>query len=148
MLNQVHLLGYATPLIIGYMMVCFRRGTSRVALLIWGFITGFLFDTFSDTAGMASASCTLIAMIQAPQLNSLAPRDASEDFTPCFRAMGFWKYFLFVFIMMLVLHSAFYLLDAFTLANWQLTLMAIGIGTLLSTVLVIFIELLVRSRKV
>ena len=144
--NQVHLLGYITPLMIGYMVVCFHRGTSRVGMLLWGFATGLTFDMFCNTAGMGASAMTLIAMIQQPLLALFTPRDAAEDFTPTFRTLGFWTYLLYAFILMLVLHSVFYLLDAFTLANWQLTLISIGGGTLMATIITIFVELLVHTK--
>lgn len=145
--NNIHLLGYITPLVFGYMIVCFHRGTSRMSMLLWGFITGLLFDMFSNTAGMASASCTLIAMMQPSLLRVLTPRDAPEDFTPSFTTLGFWSYLLYVFLLMLVLHGAFYLLDAFTLSNWLLTLQSTVYGATFATIIIIIIELLVRSRK-
>ena len=47
--NNIHLFGYITPLVIGYMVVCFHRNTSPTEILIWGFVTGLLFDLFLDT---------------------------------------------------------------------------------------------------
>ena len=52
--NNIHLLGYITPLVIGYMVVCMHRNASRIAVLVWGFVIGLLFDTFSNTAGMGA----------------------------------------------------------------------------------------------
>lgn len=144
--NQVHLLDYITPLMIGYMVVCFRRGTSRVGMLLWGFATGLTFDMFSNTAGMGASAMTLIAMMQPSLLTLFAPRDSAEDFIPTFRTLGFWTCILYVFILMFVLHGVFYLLDAFTLVNWQLTLFSIGGGTLMATILTIFVELLVHPK--
>ena len=144
--NQVHLLDYITPLMIGYMVVCFRRGTLRVGMLLWGFATGLTFDMFSNTAGMGASAMTLIAMMQPSLLTLFAPRDAAEDFIPTFRTLGFWTYILYVFILMFVLHGVFYLLDAFTLVNWQLTLFSIGGGTLMATILTIFVELLIHPK--
>ena len=144
--NQVHLFDYITPLMIGYMVVCFRCGTSRVGMLLWGFSTGLTFDMFSNTAGMGASAMTLIAMMQPSLLTLFAPRDAAEDFIPTFRTLGFWTYILYVFILMFVLHGVFYLLDAFTLVNWQLTLFSIGGGTLMATILTIFVELLIHPK--
>lgn len=146
-INNIHLMGYITPLVIGYMLVCFQRGSSRTGLLLWGFVTGFLFDIFSNTAGMASAACTAVAMIQPVLLNMLAPRDSADNITPSFTTFGFWNYFFYVLLLMLVLHGVFYLLDAFTLVNWPLTVLSILGGTILTTVIIMFIELLVRSRR-
>ena len=62
--NNIHLLGYITPLVIGYMVVCMHRGTPRIGVLLWGFVVGLLFDMFSNTAGMASALREILASMQ------------------------------------------------------------------------------------
>ena len=145
--NNIHLFGYITPLVIGYMVVCFHRNTSQTEILIWGFVTGFISDLFSNTAGMGAASCTLIAMIQPYWLNLLAPRDSADDFTPTITTMGFWNYILYVILLMVVMHGCFYLLDAFTLYDWFLTILSIAGGAVLSTLIILFIELMIRARK-
>jgi hypothetical protein len=48
---------------------------------------------------------------------------------------------------MAVLHGSFYLLDAFTLADWPLTLLSILGGSVLTTLIIIFIELLLHTNK-
>lgn len=146
-LNQVNLLGYITPFIIGYMMVCMHFGTSRIAALLWGFSIGFIFDIFSNTAGMASAACTFVAMIQQPLLGMFAPRDSAENFVPTFSTIGIWSYSLYTIILTFVLHAVFYLLDAFSLADWQLTLYSVVGGTIVSSLFSIVVELLVRKGK-
>lgn len=145
--NNIHLLDYITPLVIGYMVVCFHRGTSRVETLIWGFAIGLLFDMFSNTAGMGAAACTLIAMIQPTLLERLSPHDSEDGLIPSFSTLGFWNYTFYVFLLMLILHGCFYLLDAFTLVDWQLTLISIGGGSVFATLIIICIELIVHARK-
>lgn len=145
--NHIHLFGYITPLVIGYMVVCMHRNTSRTEILIWGFVIGLIFDMFSNTAGMAAGSCTLIAMIQPVLLNMLAPRDSADDLTPSFHTLGFWNYIFYVLLLMLVLHGLFYLLDAFTLANFLLTLISIIGSTVLSTLIIVIMEFLIHPRK-
>lgn len=144
--NNIHLMGYATPLLIGYMLLCFERGSSRIGLLLWGFVIGIVFDVFSNTAGMASASCTLLAMMQPKLMQMFLPRDADEDYKPSLSSMGFWKYLLYAFLGMLILHATFYALDAFTINDWQLTLIAIGSSAALATLLCIATELFVRFK--
>jgi len=147
-LNRIHIAGYITPLLIGYMLISFPYGTSRIALLLWGFITGTLFDIFSNTAGMASAACTLLAMMQPKLLKILIPRDATEGFKPTIQNLGFGKYLVYALLTMLVLHTVFYTLDAFTLNDWQLTVLSIGGSTLLAALLCICAELFVRKQKI
>lgn len=146
-LNHIHILGYITPLFIGYMIIPFHKGSGRIELLLWGFVTGLIFDIFSNTAGMGAGSCTLLAMVQPNILNVLTPRDAAEDFSPNFAVMGFWKYIFYLLICTAIIHTVFYALDAFTLANWQLTLLAIGIGTAITTFLCIIASVLSKTRS-
>lgn len=147
LLNHMHLLGYATPIFLGYMIMPFKRGTNRVELLFWGFFTGLIFDMFSNTAGMGAGSLTLLAMMQPSLLNLFVPNDAAEDFAPTIRVIGFWKYTLYSLMGMSIVNVMFYALDAFSIANWQLTLSAIGISTLTATFLCIVAELMITERN-
>lgn len=145
--NQIHLWNYATALIIGYMVVRFHFGASRIGILLWGFVTGLVFDMFSDTMGVCMASMTFLAMVQPVLLRLFKPRDVSDDFTPTIKSMGLWLYIPYLIFSMLALHASFYMLEAFSLANWQLTLVAIGGGTLMSTVILLFVEIMINNSK-
>lgn len=146
-LNHIHIIGYITPLILGYMIIPFNKNAGRIELLIWGFLTGLIFDIFSNTAGMGAGSCTLLAMVQPAILNLFRPRDAAEDFSPSIKVMGFWKYTLYILLCTFVIHAVFYALDAFTLANWQLTLLAIAVGTLIITILCLIAGFIVKPKN-
>lgn len=146
-MNHIHLWNYATALIIGYMVVRFHFGTSRISTLLWGFVTGAVFDMFSDTMGVCMVSMTFLAMFQPVLLRLFKPRDVSDDFTPTVKSMGVWLYIPYLLFSMLLLHASFYLLEAFSLANWQLTFVAIGGGTLMSTVILLFVEVMINNSK-
>ena len=105
--NNIHLWGYATALVVGYVVVRFRSGASRISMLLWGFFAGLMFDMFSDTMGMCMISMTLLAMLQPALLYLFKPRDASGDFIPTIRTMGLWLYVPYVAFSMLALHSSF-----------------------------------------
>ena len=146
-LNQIHLLGCITPLLIGYMVISLHRGTSHIVALLWGFAIGLVFDMFNNTAGMASAAMTLLAMVQPPLLSMFTPRDASDDMAPSFKTIGVFSYILYTLLLMFLLHCVFYLLAAFSLSDWRIVLVSIIGGTILSTILSIVTEMLVRTRK-
>ena len=61
--------------------------------------------------------------------------------------LGFWNYTFYVLLLMLMLNGAFYLLDAFTLNDWPMTAISIVGSSVLTTLIIIGIELLVRPRK-
>ena len=145
LLNHIHLFGYATPVVLAYLTIPFHRGTSRVGLLLWGFCMGLIYDIFSNTMGLGMATGTLIAMLQPVLLNLFAPNDAPDDMRPSIRTMGVQPYLLYVFLTLLIYHVVFYALDAFTLQNWQVTLMAIGCSTAMAFLFVVFVQLLLSS---
>lgn len=144
-LNNVHLFGYATPLLLGFFIQRFHYGSSRIRLLIYGFIAGAIYDMFSNTMGTGMASMTLLAMLQPTLLQLFKPRDASDDFTPSLKSMGLWLLIPYTIISMLLLHTSFYMLEAFSIANLQLTLTAIVGGTIIASLLIIFIEIMLNT---
>lgn len=147
LLNGLHLMGYATPLIIGCVTMDIERQTPRIPILLWGFATGALFDICSNTTGIGMATCTLVAMMQPALLRWHTPRNAEEALRPSFRTMGTLRYLGYIFSTMLLCHAVFYALDAFTLANWRLTLTAIAAGTLTATAIVAAAEALTQRHK-
>jgi hypothetical protein len=97
--------------------------------------------------GICMASMTLLSMVQPALLRMFKPRDAADDFIPNIKNMGGGVFFAYLTLSMLVLHASFYLLAAFSLANWTLTLTAIMLGTAVSSVVVFFVEVMLNSVK-
>lgn len=147
LLNHIHLFGYATPVVMAYMTIPFGRGSSRVGLLLWGFTAGLLYDVFSNTMGLGMTTGTLLAMLQPVLLNLFTPNEAPEDIKPTMRSMGVRQYLLYVFSTMFIYHLVFYVLDAFTLSNWPLTLMAVVCSTLMAFLFVVFVQYLHSSAS-
>ena len=145
--NHIHIAGYITPIFIGYMTMCFPYGSSRISLLVWGFVTGLLFDIFSNTAGMCSAACTLLGMMQPVLLKHVMPRDAGEGFSPGIRSIGFAGYLAYAFFCMLVVNAVFYTLDAFMLHDWPFTLLSIGGSTLMAVLLCVCADMFRQKAK-
>jgi len=145
-LNHLHLFGYATPLIIGYMIICFESTVSRESLLVWGFVMGLIYDVFSNTMGMAAASCTLLAMMKPYLLKFFMPRDVVESFKPHIATMGLSRYIWYSLSCMALLHFSFYFLEAFSLEDLMLTIGAMIGGTLLATLIVVCVEYIVHNR--
>ena len=145
--NNLRIFGYATPLIIGYMIICFHCNTPRITLIIWGFVVGFLFDIFSDTMGMASASMTLLAFVQPDILSFFMPKDETGLFCPSMKNMQTGNYVLYVLSCMGVLHLVFYFLEAFSLSNFLITLMSMIVSTLVASVIIVLLELIVNHEQ-
>lgn len=114
---------------------------SRVALLLWGFSCGILYDMFSNTAGMAASGMTLLGMMQPTLLASFSSRESEERMVPTVKNMGFWSFVTYTFVCMFIVHSIFYLFDAFMLSNFQLTIISTIASSVLATILALFVEM-------
>ncbi len=145
-LNHLHLFGYATPLIIGYMIICFETGESRMSLLWWGFFTGLIFDMFSNTMGMCTASCALLAMTKPYILKLFMPRDVVGSFRPTIKNMTLSHYIWYTLTCMGLLHFTFYFLEAFSLSDLLLTIGAMIGGTVIATLVSVCVEYIVHNK--
>ena len=81
-MNHVHLLGYATPLIYVAFLLYFPLNTSRVEILLWSFALGLTIDIFSNTPGIASSAMTLTGMVDLFPVHS-HPRAGSSHHLFC-----------------------------------------------------------------
>lgn len=144
--NHIHLFGYATPLLYVYFVLPARRGFPKWALLLWAFLLGICVDIFSNTPGLASASMTLIALIQPYLLELFVPRDSPEDLKPSFTSLGTSKYMFYTFILVFIYCMVFFLLEIFSFFNWMQWLFSAGGSMLITLVLVWVIENLFKRE--
>lgn len=145
-LNQVNILGYATPMLFVFFLLMFNRGSSRLSLLFWGFLMGFLMDLFTNTPGVGAASCTLLGMIQPVLLNLFVPRESPEDLEPSIKQQGWAKFSGYLLLSTFLFYISYYLLLAFSLSHLEdLVINVIG-GTLFTFVLMLGLNsLYIRS---
>lgn len=114
-LNHIHLLGHATPLMMVYFLMLASSDTQRSLLLAEGFIAGLLMDLTTSTPGMAAFAMTLTAFIQPTLLNRIADTDRPDErFTPSVVTMGWSKFMTYATIVTLVFILTYFLLAWFT----------------------------------
>ena len=145
-LNNIHLFGYATPLQYVYFPLTLRRGTPRWAALLWCFAMGLAVDIFSSTPGVASASMTLVGLIQPYVLTLFAPRDSADDLRPSPITLGVSKYVNYIIIIVLLYTLTFFSLEAFNLYNWTQWALCTASSAVLTIVLILVIENIRRKR--
>lgn len=145
--NNMHVFGYATPIILPFLTMKFHRGTARESLLVWGFIIGLIFDIFSNTLGIGMAACTLLGMMQPVLLGLFSPNESVDMIVPSFKSMGFDRYIYYVFSTLLLFHITFYFLEDFSLQHFRTMLSGAVIGTVISFLLVIVADALLPKDK-
>ena len=144
--NHIHFLGYATPMPYVLFLAYLPLDASRIGNLLWAFVMGIIIDVFSNTPGEAAASLTLAAFVPWPLLQAAAPKECVEDMVPSYRTMGIWNHIRYLFILVLVHHAAFYLLESFSFFHYIEVLISFGASLLFSFVLMLALETL-RNGK-
>lgn len=139
-LNHIHLFDLAIPLLYVYFTITFQRGTPKWMILLWSFALGLAIDVFSNTPGLASASLTLIAVIQPYLLELFVPRDSAENLEVSISTLGIGKFMIFSAVLLVVYCLAFFALEAFSFFNWQYWLACAGASSLLTFALMMAIE--------
>ncbi|MFA6872570.1 MAG: rod shape-determining protein MreD [Bacteroidaceae bacterium] len=147
-LNQIHIFGYATPIIYIYVLLKLPPDISRNSLLLWGFSSGLIIDLFSNTPGMNAAACTVLALLL-PQIRSLyAPKGDVELVEAGIHSMGVSFFAKYLFTAILVHHFVLLLIEAFTFFDITLLLLRIGSSTLLSFALILAIDMLSKRKRI
>lgn len=145
-LNNIFLFGIATPFLYIYPILVINRNIDRNILMVIAFFVGLIVDIFSNTPGVNAAASVLTAFIRSGVLRMYAPREEFDDFEPSIQILGIWPFLRYVFTILFVHHTVLFLLEAFSTANIGYMSLRILCSTLLTTLLVMAIEL-IRHRR-
>lgn len=73
--NHLVLFGCAVPIVFLFMLVRLPMSIAPTAMIVIGFFLGLSVDIFSDTLGMNSLACTILAFMRRPIFHFLAPHE-------------------------------------------------------------------------
>ena len=144
--NRIHLMGYATPMLYVLFLVYFPLNSNRIGNMVWAFLMGLIIDAFSNTPGEATGALTLTAFVQWPLLQASAPKECLEDMVPSYKTMGRWNHIRYVFVLVLVHHTAFYVLESFSFFHFTELLITYGSSLLLTFVMILILETLRHGK--
>lgn len=120
--------------------------TSLTWLLLVGFVTGIIVDTFYNTLGMHAAATVLMAycrpLIVRAQID-VPGLESRIEFS--LRELGVGTLFRYVFILALIHHTALFFIEASSLTLLVPTLIRVGASTLLTTVSIVLIQFFTRN---
>jgi rod shape-determining protein MreD len=139
-LNHVHLMGVALPLLYLYFPLTIRRNTPKWAVLLWSFFLGLAVDMFSSTPGMAAASLTLTGFLQPYLLELFLPREAPENMKSALSTLGFTKFLTLASILVFVQCLLFFTIESFSFFNWLQWLLNVIGSTVLTLILLMALE--------
>ena len=145
-LNQVHIVGYATPFLYIYFILKLNTRIGRNALMLWAFTLGLLIDMFGNTPGMNAASATILAFSRTSILRLVTLRDMDEGFRPGFRSMGVSSFLRYIFLASSLFCFVLFLIDTFSFYDLPVLLLKI-LSSIISTILCILCVEMLGGEK-
>lgn len=114
--NHIVLFNVAIAFVFIYVIIRLPMSLNTNWLLTWAFISGLIVDIFSDTPGVNSLACTILAICKRPVLYAYVPRDdRTKNIMPSLGSLGFAVYGKYLLTM-----SGIYCVLAFTIEYFNL----------------------------
>ena len=145
-LNQMHIVGYATPFLYIYFILKLNTRIGRNALMLWAFTLGLLIDMFGNTPGMNAASATILAFSRTSILRLVTLRDMDEGFRPGFRSMGVSAFLRYIFLASSLFCIVLFLIDTFSFYDFPVLFFKI-LSSIISTILCILCVEMLGGEK-
>ncbi|MBD0331228.1 MAG: rod shape-determining protein MreD [Chitinophagaceae bacterium] len=155
-LVQVYVLNKIPPLhryIVPYLYFLFILWlpftTSRLALLLIGFVTGLSLDYFTMTPGLHTAASVLVAYARPFIINLLISKDTSE-FTfhePSPRSLGWTQYLIYALFLTILHHGYLVMLEWLQFGSFFDFVLKVLSTTAISMLLIFTTELLFPRKS-
>lgn len=146
--NHIRLFGVAIPFIFIYVIIRLPLTLSTTSLLSWAFLGGLAVDLFSDTPGLNSLSCTILAIVKRPTLFAYVARDdRTRDIAPSLGTLGFSYYAKYMLTMCAIYCFLLFTIEYFSFADVkEIVIMAVS-SSLFTFLLLLGIDSLVVTKR-
>jgi hypothetical protein len=126
----------------------FNENFPKALLLLLGFAVGFLVDFISGSIGLHTASCVLICFLK-PFMSNIFSNKSSADGNkyPSMQSFGRLFFLIYLFLMILIYHSCFFVLEIFSFTHFAMTLLQIIISSLSSFIIILILYIITFNRK-
>jgi hypothetical protein len=122
--------------------------TDKILLLFLGFQTGILIDIFSNTLGIHTAACVLVAYLRPYVIQLITPRGGyEENMELSLHNMGFEWFLRYMLLLTFVHHFVLFFIEAAQFSNFFYTLLKIILSTLFSSLLMILFQFLFYTKR-
>ncbi|MBP6455222.1 MAG: hypothetical protein KA275_00725 [Chitinophagaceae bacterium] len=131
-----------TPIIYPFFLLLLPINIKYWQIMLWALFMGFVLDFFSNSPGIHSAVCVLIAYLRPFLLRLFYQQEKKElaKSTPNIFRLGFYSFISYISLSFVIHHFSFYLLQLFSVKNIGL----IFVKTIISSLLTIFFILLIQ----
>lgn len=136
---------YCTPYIYILFILSLPVACPRWLDLIAGFVLGLTIDMFSNTLGMHTFACVLIAYLRYFTIKLFISEENRITNIPSFHSFGVMPYVKYVVLLTVAHHTVLLALEAMTFVNWWITLLRIIISSAVSIAIIIALQFVKRN---
>lgn len=138
--NNIDYFGFISPYIylLFFLDLPVNFKTSQAMLL--GFLMGFLVDVFGNTMGVHTFACVLLCFVRNTWINLLFSSLNAQQTELTLARIGWWDYFKYAAGLVLLHHTALFLLESLSLVALGYTFLRIFANTAITLLLVLFYE--------
>lgn len=139
-LNNIQFLGFINPYIYILFILLLPVRLPRWILLLLAFGLGLIIDAFSNTMGMHAFATVLIAFFRSGIIKLFTSIEEGNNPTPSFYTFGVGAYVKYVVIMVLLHHSALFILESFSFNHLWIVTFKILLSSLVTILLILGIR--------
>lgn len=146
--NHIMLFNAAMAFVFIYVIIKLPTNLSTSWLLTWGFISGLTVDVFSDTPGVNSLACTILAMVKQPVLFAYIPRDdRTKNIVPSLSTLGFSVYSKYLLSMSFIYCVLTFTIEYFNFADVREIVIMSASSTLFTFLILLGIDSLIGTHR-
>ena len=146
--NKVVLFNVAMPVVFIYLILRLPVNMHSGWVLTIAFFTGLVMDIFANTPGMNSLACTIMAAVRRPVFNAYVTRENDLSVPlPSIDSMGPRDYLRYMATLVALYCTLVFLIQAFSLHDFLLTLARIAGSSVLSIIIIFGLDSLVSTRR-
>ncbi len=146
--NKIVLFNVAMPIVFIYLILRLPVNLHGGWVLTIAFFTGLVIDIFNNTPGMNALACTILGAVRRPVFNLFVSRETDMSVPiPSVDSMGIGDYMKYMGTLVTLYCALIFLIQAFTLHNFVLTLARIAASSVLSIIIIFGLDSLVSTRR-
>lgn len=146
--NHIMLFNVSMAFVFIYVIISLPMNLKTDWLLTWAFLSGLTVDIFSDTLGINSLACTLLAIMKRPMLYAYIPKDDhTKNVTPSLKNLGFTVYFKYLVSMSTAYCAMVFTIEYFSFADIKEIVIMTASSTIFTSLVLMAIDCLIISRR-
>ena len=146
-LDNIQFLGFINPMVYLLFILSLPIRLPRWAQLLLAFTIGIVIDIFSNTMGIHTFAAVFAAFVRQPVINLFVDSDEIARPEPTFSSFGVSAYIKYVAVIVILHHTALFLIEAFAFSNLVHLIPKIILSSAISILIILAVKSLFEFDK-